>query len=103
MTRVRYEPGRFCLTVAGHAGAGPRGQDLVCAALSMLTATLEAAAEAQAERLRPTVRRSPGRVQIRCRPEPDSRGLCRCVFETVFAGFTLLGGQYPDKVSITIE
>lgn len=98
MTRVDYEPSSLSLTVEGHAGAGKRGEDLVCAALSILTATLEAAVLDRKERLLPAVGKGPGRVRISCRPEPASRGLCRSIFETVFTGFELLSSCYPEHV-----
>ena len=98
MTSVRYEPGSFALTVEGHAGAGPYGQDLVCAALSILAATLEAAVSDRAETLLPSVCRGPGRLRISCRPVPESCGLCRSIYETVFTGFELLGSRYPEHV-----
>ena len=40
MTRVCYEPKLPALEFSGHAGAGVRGQDPVCAALSILLFTL---------------------------------------------------------------
>ena len=98
MTRVEYEPCGFTLTVEGHAGAGVRGQDLVCAALSILTATLEAAVIEREEKLLPSIGKSPGRVRISCRPDPESVWLCRSLFETIFTGFELLGGSYPEHV-----
>ena len=41
MTKIVYEPDRLRLRMEGHAGAGAEGEDLVCAALSMLGMTLE--------------------------------------------------------------
>ena len=38
MIRALYSPGR--LWIRGHAGAGPRGQDPVCGAVSILAETL---------------------------------------------------------------
>ena len=41
MTRVCYDRAGLLLRMEGHAQAGPEGQDLVCAALSMLMMALE--------------------------------------------------------------
>ncbi len=40
MIRAVRSPGR--LVIRGHAGTAPKGQDLVCAAVSILTETLRA-------------------------------------------------------------
>lgn len=38
MIKIIYEPGR--ITVTGHAGFAPPGQDIVCSAISVLVQTL---------------------------------------------------------------
>ena len=43
MIRISCEPGR--ISVTGHAGAGPPGHDIVCAAVSVLLQTLVASIE----------------------------------------------------------
>jgi len=40
MVEVRYRPYEPSLAVAGHAGAGAMGRDLVCAAVSALVLTM---------------------------------------------------------------
>lgn len=51
MTRVEYSPAARRLRLTGHAGAGERGSDPVCAALSILVyALLDAGAEGRVER-----------------------------------------------------
>ena len=40
MIRVIYHPQHNRLTADGHAGSGPQGHDLVCAAISALALTL---------------------------------------------------------------
>lgn len=48
MTRVEYSPAARRLRLTGHAGAGERGSDPVCAALSILVyALLDAGAEGE--------------------------------------------------------
>ena len=98
MTRVRYEPKLPALEFSGHAGAGVRGQDPVCAALSMLSMTLERRVTELAEHCFPAISRAPGRFQAVCRPEEDFAGQCRECFETVAAGLALLAEERPEHV-----
>lgn len=99
MTRVVYVPDELRLEMEGHAGAGPYGEDTVCAALSMLSMALERRAAECAERCFPSVSRAPGRFLIVCRPEADERERCLERFETVAAGLALLAEERPEFVS----
>ena len=40
MIRVTFETPMFAVTVEGHSGSAPKGEDLVCAACSIVTLTL---------------------------------------------------------------
>lgn len=40
MTRIKYDEQNIVLEVTGHAGYGPHGADIVCAAVSILVQTL---------------------------------------------------------------
>ncbi len=102
MTRIRYERGALCLSMEGHAGAGPKGGDLVCAALSALMLALEARCREREEEFLPSVSRAPGRFSIRCRPEEGQEARCRESFDTVFAGLSLLAEREPEHVSAEI-
>lgn len=103
MTRVFFEPQEPRLTMEGHAGAGEKGGDLVCAALSMLMMTLERRMQETAERSFPSVSRSPGHFAIACRPTEDFSALCRESFETVAAGLALLAERESAFVSFGRE
>ena len=41
----------------------------------------------------------PEAEEIRCRPDRGCEGACRESFDTVYAGFALLAGEYPEHVS----
>lgn len=98
MTKVQYDEENFSLTIDGHAGSAPKGEDLVCAAVSMLAFTLEAAVKDHMETLLPSVYHADGKIVIRCTPAPRHKKTCRTIFRTIFAGFELLGQQYPEYV-----
>ena len=84
MTRVVYEPDLPAIEFDGHAGAGLRGRDPVCAALSILLFTLlEGAPGAQA-------RFSEGGCRV--------QGGDRACYELIGAGCRLLAENYPDFV-----
>ncbi len=99
MTRVSYDERTLKMEISGHAGAGDYGRDLVCAALSALTQTLEAALEDSREEMLPTVRKAPGEALIICRPEAQQERRCRDIMGTVFIGFELLANRYPEYVT----
>lgn len=40
MIKVTCEPQAYRITVEGHSGSAPKGEDLVCAAVSIITLTL---------------------------------------------------------------
>ena len=103
MTRILYEPAALRLSIRGHAAAGPKGGDLVCAALSMLMLTLEARCREREEDFLPTLSRAPGEFSIQCRPEEGQEACCRESFDTVAAGLSLLAEREPEHVSVEID
>ena len=100
MTRITYDREELRLEMEGHAGAGPKGADPVCAALSMLMLTLVARMREREEETLPAVSQAPGHFMICCRPEEGEAALCRESFDTVFAGLALLAEHEPEHVSV---
>ncbi len=81
MTRVEYSPAARRLRLTGHAGAGERGSDPVCAALSILVyALLDAGAEGRVER---------GEAELLL-PDRD--------VDVALCGFRLLAENFPQNV-----
>ena len=103
MTRIVYEPARLLLRMEGHAGAAGPGEDLICAALSMLGMTLERRVTELAEHCFPSVSRAPGKLLIACSPDEEGLGQCRECFETVAAGLALLAAEKPEFVRFRRE
>lgn len=98
MTKVTYNAAEHVLTMDGHAGAAPMGQDLVCAALSMLMFTLEASVQDHAQALMPTIYKADGKFMVRCSPTDRNRRMCRTILQTIFRGCELLSADYPEQV-----
>lgn len=91
---------RLMLSVAGHAGAGKKGADIVCAAASILAYT--AAGEMlrlHRERIlhtHPVVRLAPGAAYVEAQVCRASRE----AFSVIATGFSLLAAQYPNYVKL---
>ena len=89
MTRVRYEPRLPALEFEGHAGAGIRGRDPVCAALSILLFTLvEGEPGAQ-------LRAGEGRCRV--------SGGDRASYALIAGGCRLLAENYPEYVRMEVS
>ena len=91
MTRVFYDPKTPEMRFEGHAGAGERGKDPVCAALSMLMYTLLEALPAKGvERYL-----ADGYCRV--------RGGSRETYEVIAAGLRLLAAEYPEHVCLEVR
>ena len=99
MTNVIWYPERQLMRIAGHAGAAPEGEDLVCAAISTLTWTLGAAAEEFAGRTEIDSARA--WVEIRAAPEgEEDTARCRYLFEVIAGGFAGIAEKFPEYLRI---
>ncbi len=83
MIRVDHRPGK--LTLRGHAGCGPKGGDIVCAAVSILVETLAGSLPEE------DVRLGEGFAEFRFAPgNPEVKFVLR--------GLGLVAEAYPDAV-----
>ena len=83
------------VTVTGHAGYAPPGQDIVCAAVSALTFCLAHSLE----RLTPGKAEhnlTPGNASINITPTNETRLL----LEAYHVGVTDLAGTYPKYITV---
>lgn len=93
------------LTLEGHAGAGEKGQDLVCASASILAYTVAQCVKEMEERgeLRgtPHIQMNGGDASIIFRCKDDkSYAEARHLFLVVKTGYELLRHNYPQCVDI---
>lgn len=92
----RYADGHE-LTVTGHAGAAPKGEDLVCAAVTILLRSLawymEHTQSAQVDI-------ADGSFTLLSDGDMGADGMG--ALNMAFAGLDLLAQQYPEFVNITI-
>ena len=92
------------LCVTGHAGFASMGQDIVCAAASILVYTaaelaLDMERRGQLRRA-PVLHLKPGDAQIRFTPDAAGRQRAETGLETVGYGFSLLAKKYPRYIRL---
>lgn len=96
--------GSLHLQMAGHAGAGVKGADLVCAGASALACTLGAAVERMYEQQMlsrcPRVELGEGSADIIAVPKPRFRQETMMVFWTIQTGLGALAEAFPGNVSL---
>lgn len=105
MIQVTYDPGHHRLIAKGHAGSGPKGHDLVCAAVSALVMTLgsdvaDLAADGKVHRQ--VLQLESGDCFISCIPERKMKPVVSLIFDAVCAGFQLLETLYPKHIRYNI-
>ena len=81
----------------GHADAGPSGQDIVCAAVSVLTDSVFLGLDRHLRRELEWQAES-GDISVRLKDAPDE--LTEAVLSTLVLGLTEIQKAYPDKVRI---
>lgn len=96
MIRALYDRQAMRISVTGHAGYAPRGQDIVCAGASTLYYTLRAALEAEAEAGRGSITERDGEIDFAAEAEGQERA--RLIMDTVWQGYELMAGQYGTYI-----
>ena len=94
----------FVLSISGHAGAAPAGEDTVCAAASMLAYTVaqEVLEVHRKGKLReaPKIKLEKGKALIACKPKRSARREVSHLYKTAQTGYKLLAANYPDNVRL---
>ena len=99
----RQERGQIQVRIRGHAGYAPAGEDIVCAAASMLGALLEETLlreNTQGGLRFLSVQKSNGVLELDFSPTLPGWSRLSPVLEAVEHGFRLLADQYPSYVSL---
>ena len=99
MIQVAYEREAHRLTAKGHAQSAAKGQDLICAAVSILLFTLAQSIYDLNEKgllTEHVVKLEPGDAELSCNGE--YKRCYKMMFDTVCNGFRLLAEDYPDNV-----
>ena len=98
------EKGILCLSGEGHAGKAPKGQDLVCAAASILAYTVDYGLRQMQKEGKLDGEYfscvAPGDVMFICKPKPEHLTEARHMFGTVLYGYYALQESYPEAVKV---
>lgn len=107
MTTIRYDRDDMSMEISGHAGGGPHGADIICAAISALEQTLLRALtdmDRQGDgRLVGGRHDTPGEVRMRFIPKAWARFRTRSFFDFTMLGMRMIAEQYPENVHIEEE
>lgn len=96
MIRALYDRQAMRISVTGHAGYAPHGQDIVCAGASTLYYTLRAALEAEEEAGRGSVTDRGGEIIFAAADGSGERA--RLIMDTVWRGYELMAEQYGTYI-----
>jgi uncharacterized protein YsxB (DUF464 family) len=106
MIQVTYYRQYNRVTVEGHAGSGPEGHDLVCAAVSALTLTLAANVSymrAQDGIHGEILKLDEGNAEIQCTPYRRYKDSVEQIYRSICVGFELLATKYPENISYSVR
>lgn len=106
MIQVTYYRRYNRVTVEGHAGSGPEGHDLVCAAVSALALTLAGNVshmEAQGTVREAVIELKEGDAQIQCTASRRFKDSVELIFHVICVGFELLATKYPNNISYEVR
>lgn len=102
IAKFEFDDEHLSLKVSGHAGQNVYGQDIVCAAASILATTLGQTLKIDetAGRLRsaPRIKLKEGDANIMCRPKREFFGDVLTEFLTVRNGYIVMAHNYPEYV-----
>lgn len=106
MVNIKYvrRDTSFLLQAAGHACAGPKGQDLVCCGVSVLIHTiaqrvLDFYTEGMLQEF-PETTLSPSGSCVAAKALPETLHLIEQAFAVILTGLRMLAEQYPQCVTI---
>ena len=91
MLQVTVYPKTYKLTFEGHAEAGEKGNDLVCAAASGYLYQLAQTLIGE------------NHSEIQCKPYSQYAPTIGVIYQTVLNGFLLLAEGYPDNIHVEIS
>lgn len=104
VTVFSREPGELGLRVQGHSGSAPYGEDLVCAAASILAWTLvEATQEEPGYNALFMANEEQTIIEVSCCPDEEKQDACRVLYDTILTGYQLLAEREPEHIEIRSE
>ena len=96
---ITVEVSEYGIKATGHAGYAPNGEDIVCAAFTILIRVLAERIEENVDLLcEHIIDIGPGRAVISCTPTSENKHIIAEIFRTVTTGIDILNDEYPDYV-----
>lgn len=105
MIEIVYEKRTHSLVVSGHAGAGKKGEDIVCAAVSALVLTLAENVDVLVETgtaAESVIDVKDGSARLACTAKKGMEPVVRCIFDAVCCGFSLVARMHPEHVKYEV-
>lgn len=101
MTTISYDREHFEMTVSGHSGFAPAGQDIVCAGVSTLAQTLVWYAQDRPEfNAELYIDMKAPLMKVSCTPRVEHEEKCRDMYDVIYSGFEMMASAYPDYLRI---
>lgn len=98
MIQITHKEG--CITIDGHAGYAPAGQDIVCAAVSALVATFLASIEELTTDKIKATENEQGQIQTIQYKSLSAPG--QVLLGSFFVGIRMIADNYPANVRIDL-
>ena len=102
--RFYVNKGKLCMRAEGHAKAAPKGEDLVCAAVSTLALTLAETVTMLEEQglldCPAQIIAKDGSMKVKVRPRPEKTGMVLLAFLYCQAGMLMLWRGAPEYIQI---
>lgn len=108
MIKARFyvNKGALCLKVEGHAEAGPKGHDAVCAGASVLSATLADVVSIMGNHGElekdPVIRMREGFANVKAKPTEAGRGKLLLAFSVIETGMCAIARNYPEYITVKL-
>lgn len=102
MINIEYDFPNYEVTIDGHAGSKPKGEDIYCAGISSLTMALCCAlknADQQGMIDGLKLELEEGHSHIVAKPTKDCEPIVQTIFTTIFNGFDAMSVSFPEYVS----
>ena len=96
----------YKITARGHAGYAPIGQDIVCAAVTILISTMAAVLdnfEHEGKLKKKRIQIESGYALLICEPNEENKAEIDNTYDVIIRGLKLVEMQYPDNVKIFLN
>lgn len=98
MINIKLDVENMWVQIVGHAESAPKGEDMVCAAVSTLAYTLAYNLQMMLDKSEYTIHMEEGDAAIAALPNGYQAEQCREIFRVIGNGLCMLAGQYDQYI-----